>query len=83
MLWSGVAVSGEERIIVEHSPPAPPTSISQHNMNLMLNLSVSCQSFYGLSDHHHGTEMIIAATAMGAHIIEKGVCLWVWKMIKM
>ena len=65
---------GEERIIVEHSPPAPPTSISQHNMNLMLNLSVSCQSFYGLSDHHHGTEMIIAATAMGAHIIEKGVC---------
>ena len=27
-----------------------------------------------LSDHHHGTEMIIAATAMGAHIIEKGAC---------
>ena len=29
---------------------------------------------YGLSDHHIGDEMLYAATALGASIVEKGVC---------
>jgi sialic acid synthase SpsE len=29
---------------------------------------------YGLSDHHGGDEMLLAATALGATVLEKGVC---------
>ena len=29
----------------------------------------------GLSDHHDGNEMLYAATALGAVIVEKGVCV--------
>ncbi len=64
---------GENRIIVQHSPPAPPRGVDEHNLNMMLSLSAACNTFFGLSDHHKGTEMLIAATSMGAQIIEKGV----------
>ena len=65
--------AGESRLVVQHSPPAPPESIHKHNLNMMLSLGKECQSYTGLSDHHKGTEMLIAATAMGAQVIEKGV----------
>ncbi len=65
--------TGENRIVVQHSPPAPPRSVGEHNLNMMLSLGVACKSFFGLSDHHNGTEMLIAATSMGAQIVEKGV----------
>ena len=68
-----VRETGENRIIVQHSPPAPPRSVGEHNLNMMLNLGAACESFFGLSDHHDGTEMLMAATSMGAQIIEKGV----------
>ena len=64
---------GENKLVVQHSPPAPPQNVNEHNLNMMLTLGVACKSYYGLSDHHHGSEMLIAATAMGAQIIEKGV----------
>lgn len=68
-----VRTSGENKLVVEHSPPAPPQNVKEHNLNMMQTLGFACRSYFGLSDHHHGTEMLIAATAMGAQIIEKGV----------
>mgnify|MGYP001428962590 CR=1 FL=1 len=65
--------SNENRIIVQHSPPAPPAGVEEHNLNLMLNFGSCCNTFYGLSDHHSGPEMLITASALGAVIIEKGV----------
>ena len=39
----------------------------------MINLGKIFNLPYGLSDHHVGNEMLYAATAMGATILEKGV----------
>jgi N,N'-diacetyllegionaminate synthase len=64
---------GESRIVVEHSPPAPPNSIDRHNLMFMNSLATRCNTFVGLSDHHLGTDMLLAAIPMGALILEKGV----------
>ena len=39
----------------------------------MVNLGKTFGLPYGLSDHHDGDEMLYAATALGAAIVEKGV----------
>lgn len=61
-------------IIVEHSPPGPPNPLSKHNLKYMQTLGRALAVPYGLSDHHSGEEMLYAATALGACVIEKGVC---------
>lgn len=64
---------GESRIIVEHSPPAPPYPVDQHNLMFMQSLAARCSTFVGLSDHHLGPDMLLAAIPMGAVLLEKGV----------
>tara|TARA_Y100000590_G_scaffold386082_1_gene458636 strand:+ start:1218 stop:2255 length:1038 start_codon:yes stop_codon:yes gene_type:complete len=66
--------AGKSDIIIQHSPLPPPTHISEHNLKFMQTLGRCFQLPYGLSDHHSGDEMIFAATALGACIVEKGVC---------
>ena len=58
-------------LIIEHSPYPYPESLDNHNLNFMINLGKIFNLPYGLSDHHVGNEMLYAATAMGATILEK------------
>ena len=66
--------SGKKDIIIQHSPLAPPVSVGEHNLKFMQTLGECFGLPFGLSDHHIGEEMLYAATALGASIVEKGVC---------
>lgn len=66
--------AGGERIIVEHSPYPPPVPITRHDLRFMVTLGDCLGLPFGLSDHHTGEEMLYAATALGACVLEKGVC---------
>lgn len=65
---------GKFDIIIQHSPLAPPVPVDDHNIMFMKTLGECFKLPYGLSDHHIGDEMLYAATALGACIVEKGVC---------
>jgi len=65
--------AGGTELIVEHSPPAPPAPVSRHNLQRLAVLREACRCPIGLSDHHAGVEMLHAAIALGANVIEKGV----------
>lgn len=65
---------GAERLLVEHSPYPPPAGPERHDLRFMVSLGRSLGLPFGLSDHHHGEEMLYAATALGASLLEKGVC---------
>jgi sialic acid synthase SpsE len=66
--------AGGESAILQHSPPAPPASAALHDLETigLLQRLFDCPA--GLSDHHAGDEMLYAAIALGAHVVEKGVC---------
>jgi len=65
---------GINQLIIEHSPEAPPASLTKHNLRMLSTLQVAFDCPVGLSDHHAGDEMMYAAVALGASVIEKGVC---------
>ena len=66
--------AGNYDLLIEHSPPAPPNDVKLHNLRFMQPMGQAAGTPFGLSDHHNGDEMLFAATAMGAIILEKGVC---------
>jgi len=66
--------SGADKLIVQHSPLPPPNSIESHNLKFMQTLGGVLGVPYGLSDHHQSEEMLYAAVAMGAVVVEKGIC---------
>lgn len=66
--------SSKLELILQHSPKAPPNPVNQQNLLFMKNLGSIFNVQYGLSDHHYGEEMLYAATALGAVVVEKGVC---------
>jgi sialic acid synthase SpsE len=65
--------AGCRELVVEHSPPAPPASVRGHNLRFMQTLGSTFGVPFGLSDHHAGDEMMLAAVALGASVIETGV----------
>ncbi len=69
--WASDA--GATKLMVQHSPPAPPNELALHNLRFMNTIGAATGLPYGLSDHHAGDEMLYAAVAMGAVLIEKGV----------
>jgi len=69
--WANDA--GSEQIIIEHSPPAPPASLSLHNLKMIQTMKQMFSCPIGLSDHYDGTEVMYAAIALGANVIEKGI----------
>lgn len=70
--WARAA--GAQEILLQHSPPGPPAPPAQFNMRMMPELGRRFSVPYGLSDHFAGVEMIFLAVAMGASVLEKGVC---------
>lgn len=65
---------GNFDLLIEHSPPAPPNDVDMHNLRFMQTLATSTGLPFGLSDHHYSDEMLYAAVALGATVVEKGVC---------
>lgn len=61
--------------LIEHSPKGPPNPVEQQNLKFMQTLGIAVGCPFGLSDHHGGEEMLYAATALGATVLEKGVCI--------
>lgn len=66
--------AGNNDLLIEHSPPAPPNDVALHNLSFMNTIAKSTGLPIGLSDHHSAEEMLYAATALGALVLEKGVC---------
>jgi len=66
--------AGANRLILEYSPPAPPASVSNHNLRVFGLLAEKFDGPLGLSDHHAGEEMLYAATTLGCRVLEKGLC---------
>jgi sialic acid synthase SpsE len=66
--------AGAAGICLQHSPLAPPTPLTEHNLRMLQTFRAIYGFPVGLSDHHAGEEMLYAATALGAAILEKGVC---------
>lgn len=64
---------GLDELVVEYSPPAPPAPLERHNLHILPDLGKLFGLPVGLSDHHHGEEMLYAATALGCRLLEKGV----------
>ena len=60
-----------EKITVLHCTSAYPAAMSEVNLNAMLNISREFSVKVGYSDHTMGTEVAIAAAALGATVIEK------------
>lgn len=65
---------GVDQLLIEHSPKAPPAPVSEQNIKFIKTLANTFHTPVGLSDHHAGTEMLMAATVMGASLLEKGLC---------
>lgn len=65
--------AGASELIVQHSPAAPPAPPQQHHLRMMVALGAMFGCPFGLSDHHAGNEMMVAAVALGASVVEKGI----------
>ncbi len=66
--------AGASALIVEHSPPPPPAPVDQQNLRVLEVFAAAFACPVGLSDHHAGPEMLYAAAALGASLLEKGIC---------
>ena len=61
------------KLHIQHSPYAPPAPINKHDLRMIQSLKKYFKCTVGLSDHHHGNEMLYAAIALGATTVEKGI----------
>ncbi|ABI47387.1 N-acetylneuraminate synthase family protein [Synechococcus sp. CC9311] len=62
------------KLIFEHSPAAPPAPIERQDLSFMNYLSNLLGEHAGLSHHSDDLLMIIASVAIGAKVIEFGLC---------
>lgn len=70
--WARAA--GAQDLLVQHSPPGPPASVHAAHLSVMPVLAQRYGAACGLSDHCGGLDMLAPAVALGAEVIEKGVC---------
>ena len=66
--------AGAHNLLIQHSPPGPPAPASDHHLTMMPVLARRHGTACGLSDHFAGLDMLPLAVALGAQVIEKGVC---------
>lgn len=65
--------AGAAGIILEHSPDGHPAPPENHNLRALRTLAETFSVPVGLSDHYSGHEMMIAAVALGADLIERNI----------
>lgn len=66
---------GGQEITLLHCSSAYPTPMEDVNLNAMFHLKKAFQKKVGYSDHTMGIEVAVAATALGACVIEKHITL--------
>lgn len=66
--------AGARRLLIQHSPPGPPAPVGEQRLSVMPALGLRHGAAFGLSDHFPGLDMVALAVALGAQVIEKGVC---------
>jgi N,N'-diacetyllegionaminate synthase len=66
--------AGATDLLVQHSPPGPPAQATDFRLSMLPLMGRRYGTRYGLSDHDVGTGMFAPAIALGASVIEKGVC---------
>ena len=66
--------AGATELIMEHSPPPPPAPVEEQNLRVIQTFEAAFGCPVGLSDHHSGVEMLYGAVALGACVVEKGIC---------
>jgi sialic acid synthase SpsE len=71
--WAKDAGGEGLNLIMQHSPAGPPNPYTASHMNMMREIGTQCDSFISLSDHAIGSDMLLVATALGAHVLEKGL----------
>lgn len=64
-----------KKIILLHCMSRYPSNHYDYNLNMMLKLKKKFNLHVGLSDHSEGEDVALAATALGAKVIEKHVKL--------
>ena len=64
-----------DKIILLHCMSSYPCSHKNYNLRMMLKLKDKFNLHVGLSDHSKGDEVALAATALGAKVIEKHIKL--------
>lgn len=67
--------AGAGGLILLHCVSAYPSDPRESNLRTIPHLSQAFNTPTGLSDHTHGTSVPTAAVALGAHVIEKHLCL--------
>ena len=70
-----VKKSNNNKIILLHCMSSYPSNHFDYNLRMMVKMQKQFNLHVGLSDHSRGDEVAIAATALGAKIIEKHVKL--------
>jgi sialic acid synthase SpsE len=65
--------AGARHLVIQHSPEAPPAPLANHHLKMLVSFREVFDRPVGLSDHHSGEEMLYAAVALGAHVVEKGI----------
>ena len=64
-----------DRIIILHCTTEYPAPLETVNLKAMLSMQAAFQTRVGYSDHTQGIEIAVAATALGACLIEKHITL--------
>ena len=64
-----------DRIIILHCTTEYPAPLETVNLKAMLSMQTAFQTRVGYSDHTQGIEVAVAATALGACLIEKHITL--------
>jgi N-acetylneuraminate synthase len=67
--------AGAGGLILLHCVSAYPSDPRESNLRTIPHLAQAFNTPTGLSDHTHGTAVPTAAVALGAHVIEKHLCL--------
>jgi sialic acid synthase SpsE len=65
--------NGLEDIIVNHNPEGHPAPADKHNLRTINRLQYILGLPIGLADHYEGYEMLYAAAAIGANLLEKPI----------
>lgn len=65
--------AGCNDLVIEHSPDGHPAQPLAHNLRILECYKDVFRLPVGLSDHYVGIEMLYAAIALGASVLEKGV----------
>lgn len=68
-----VKEAGNPPLIIQHSPPGPPAAPEKFHLNMVRALGKRYNCLCGLSDHDAGTTSLFTSTALGAHVLEKGL----------